>query len=386
MTQSQASSTQSPTAAGGHLGPVVDESGRHQRFEAGELAIVLSHYDLGVIERIQHFRRGSRRAPKLRITTRRGEYLLKRRAAGRDDPFRVAFTHGLQLHLAQRGFPVARLIGTRGQNNSMLQHGGRTYELFEYVTGRRYDRSSAEAEQSGVTLGELHRLLTDHRSKYEAPAGTFHGLSEIDARLAKIPETVAAVDPECDQKALADTCAFLGAAYREASERAGAAGYRQWPPCILHGDWHPGNLIYRDKVVISVLDFDSARMEPRMADVANAALQFSMKMTKPDAPESWPERLDVRRIRALLKGYDLAASKPVSADERQTLPWLIIEALILESVLPIAATGRFARLSGSSFLKMVERKVRCLQVDGTREATCCGCTARWSDRGTRRCL
>ena len=358
MTQSQASSTQSPTAAGGHLGPVVDESGRHQRFEAGELAIVLSHYDLGVIERIQHFRRGSRRAPKLRITTRRGEYLLKRRAAGRDDPFRVAFTHGLQLHLAQRGFPVARLIGTRGQNNSMLQHGGRTYELFEYVTGRRYDRSSAEAEQSGVTLGELHRLLTDHRSKYEAPAGTFHGLSEIDARLAKIPETVAAVDPECDQKALADTCAFLGAAYREAAERASAAGYRQWPPCILHGDWHPGNLIYRDKVVVSVLDFDSARLEPRMADLANAALQFSMKMGNAESPQTWPDGLSTRLVKNLLRGYNQAAPRPVTFEERRALPWLMIEALILESVAPIAAAGLFGQINGLTFLQMVERKVR----------------------------
>jgi hypothetical protein len=36
----------------------------------------------------------------------------------------------------------------------------------------------------------------------------------------------------------------------------------------------------------------------------------------------------------------------------------MIEALIAESVIPIAATGTFARMSGGDFLSMVQRKVR----------------------------
>src|SRR5437868_2120745 len=104
-----------------------------ERFDAHELALVLSHYDVGVIENLRPFPRGSRRSPKLRIRSHHGEYLLKRRAPGHDDPYRVAFAHDLQLHLAARGYPVPGLIGTRGENNSMLQLSGRVYELFNYV-------------------------------------------------------------------------------------------------------------------------------------------------------------------------------------------------------------------------------------------------------------
>ena len=39
------------------------------------------------------------------------------------------------------------------------------------------------------------------------------------------------------------------------------------------------------------------------------------------------------------------------------LPWLMIEALVLESVVPIAATGAFGGLSGRGFLRMIESKV-----------------------------
>jgi len=39
------------------------------------------------------------------LDTSTGVYLLKRRARGKDDPFRVAFCHDLQLYLTSRGFP-----------------------------------------------------------------------------------------------------------------------------------------------------------------------------------------------------------------------------------------------------------------------------------------
>jgi Ser/Thr protein kinase RdoA (MazF antagonist) len=71
----------------------------------------------------------------------------------------------------------------------------------------------------------------------------------------------------------------------------------------------------------------------------------------------WPDTLDVRRMKALVAGYHDEA-EPLSADELAAVPWLMVEALILESVMPIAATGRFGPLSGHAFLGMVERKVR----------------------------
>jgi Ser/Thr protein kinase RdoA (MazF antagonist) len=328
------------------------------RFGAPELGIVLSHYDLGVIKRIREFRRGSRRAPKLRLVAEKGDFVLKRRAPGRDDPYRVAFAHDLQLYLGDHGYPVPGLVGTRSDNNSMLQLGGRIYEMFRYVRGVRDDGSTGAAEQAGLALGWLHRLLKRYEPSYSPATGSYHAATGLTSALGQIPEMVAAAEPDQNQAGLGSRCAQLGELYHDAAERAEAAGIGQWPRRVLHGDWHPGNLLYRDGAIAAVLDFDSARVEPRVIDIANAALQFSMKMTSPDDPDRWPEALDVKRIRALLHGYEHAADAPLDADERRALPWLILEALILESVVPIAATGRFGRLSGAAFLRMVDRKAR----------------------------
>ena len=95
-----------------HIGPILDPRVRPMRFDPLELAKVLSHYDLGVIEQLRAYKRGSPRAPKVRIRTRRGDFLLKRRAPGRDDPYRVAFAQSIQLHLQRHGYPdlVPRIL------------------------------------------------------------------------------------------------------------------------------------------------------------------------------------------------------------------------------------------------------------------------------------
>jgi Ser/Thr protein kinase RdoA (MazF antagonist) len=341
-----------------HLGPRPDETHRREAFEARELAIVLSHYNLGVIQQMRDYPRGSRRAPKMRIRTKEGEFLLKRRAPGRDDPYRVAFAHRLQLHLAEHGFPVPRLIGTRDDNNSMAQVNGRVYEMFEFVRGEGFNGSNRASQYAGFTLARLHKLLGGHELIYNPPEGSYHASAGLHAHIAAIPRAVTTVDVNADETDLLETCSFLRQAYDEAVQRVTDLGFPQWRRVVNHGDWHPGNLIFREHQVIGVIDFDSARLEPRMSDVANGALQFAMVVGEPENPLTWPEGLDAGRIRAFMHGYDQGAAERLSEDEVLAMPWLIIEALVAESVVPIAATGSFARIPGAPFLSMIERKIR----------------------------
>jgi homoserine kinase type II len=344
-----------------HLGAVVDDDPKgRDRFDGPELAIVLSHYDLGVIRSIQEYLRGSRRSPKVRVTSDRGRFLLKRRAIGRDAPERVAFAHELQRRLAAEHYPVAGLVPVIRTRDTMLRHDERIYEMFEFVEGTRDDQSEAAAAEAGRALGRLHRILAHQRAGQELSDGTYHDAPGLDGALRRIPKTVGRLDPGASREALASICSFLGDVYRDAAHRAEAAGLTRWPDRAIHGDWHPGNLLFRDGRVVGVIDFDSARMAPRLIDVANGALQFSMIMNDPDEPDRWPDGLDVKRMRAMLRGYDHETDTALTDEECAALPWLILEALILESVIPIAEAGRFAHLDGAAFLRMTERKVRWL--------------------------
>ena len=62
---------------------VTRQDGGRERFSAEELAVVLSHFDIGIVESVTEYPRGSRKAPKLLIQSDQGKFLLKRRARGK---------------------------------------------------------------------------------------------------------------------------------------------------------------------------------------------------------------------------------------------------------------------------------------------------------------
>ena len=164
-------------------------SGDRERaqFAADELAIVLSHYDLGPIAEITPFKRGSRKSPKVFIKSGRGAFVLKRRAPGRDDPLKVAFCHLIQNHLARQGFPVPHLIPTARHKHSMVRYRQWTYELFRYVAGESYDQSTSETQDAGRVLGLCHKLLADYQTDYEPPLVGYHDSESVRSSLNHVP-------------------------------------------------------------------------------------------------------------------------------------------------------------------------------------------------------
>ena len=59
----------------------------------------------------------------------------------------------------------------------------------------------------------------------------------------------------------------------------------------------------------------------------------------------------------MVQAYDQFTTLPIMASERTIFPSLMIEALIVESVIPIHKSGSFGVIRGSTFLRMVERKL-----------------------------
>jgi homoserine kinase type II len=329
--------------------------GTREQFSAEELSIVLSHFDIGVIDSIVEFPRGSRKAPKLLIVSEQGKFLLKRRARGKDDPFKVAFTHALQLHLASKQFPLPHLIGTRKDNNSMLQWRNGVYELFEYIPGQTYPQTLEATFDSGRILALYHKLLEEFKSEWQPPSGSYHAATAVDSGLRAISAGV----PDTDEnREVTQLLAFLLATYRKSADIVQSLGIDNWPKQIVHADWHPGNMLFRDNRVVAVIDYDSARLLPRIIDVANGSLQFSI-IGGDDDVSKWPDYLDESRFKRFLRGYDEVML--LSQAEIRTIPMLMIEALIAEAVFPIAATGSFGKVEGMPFLQMVQRKIIWIQ-------------------------
>jgi Ser/Thr protein kinase RdoA (MazF antagonist) len=333
-------------------------TGLRERFSTEELAIVLSHFEIGVLDSIVEYPRGSRKAPKLLLVSDHGKFLLKRRARGKDDPFKVAFCHALQLNLAAKQFPLPHLIGTKRENNSMLQWRGAVYELFEYIPGQGYPQTLESTFDSGRVLGLYHKLLETFNSQWQPPSGSYHMAPSVETGLRAIPGILAATSQSRAEPDVSPIAEYLLDSYHNAAESCEALGIDTWPKQIVHADWHPGNMLFRDNHVVAVIDYDSARLLPRVVDIANGALQFSIIGGDEDVSR-WPDYVDESRFKRFLRGYDEVML--LSQAELRAIPWLMIEALIAEAVFPIAATGNFGRMEGVAFLQMVQRKIVWIQ-------------------------
>ncbi len=337
-----------------HLGMVAMPDTRvRETFEAEELACCLSHYDLGIVFGIKEFARGSRRAPKITIDSEKGRFLFKRRNRGVEEVKKVAFTHQIQLRLAEQNFPLPHLLGTREDNNSMLVFNDRIYEMQEYIVGSIYDGSVMETEQGGHALGLYHKLLMDFESDFDPVTASYHNAKAIHQSIQK---TAGALKPQLEfNQPLRDAIVFLQNAYYSCAETVNNLGLRDWPTQIVHGDWHPGNMLFQDHLVVAVIDYDTARLQQRVIDLANGALQFSIVGGGND-PLDWPDHLDMERFGRFLTGYD--SVNVITTDELRAIPYLMCEAMIAEAAVPIAQTGVFGRFNGDAFLMMIRKKVQ----------------------------
>jgi len=318
-------------------------------FSSEELAKVLSHYDIGVIHQVKPLTAGNRRAPKMVVVSEQGKFLVKRRPRGKDDLYRVAFAHAVQVRLTEKGFPVTSLFATRDEKNTLLQLNNHIYECFKFVSGVRYDGSSEATIDTGRQLAKFHQHLADFAYEWKPLKASFHDSASVRRHL----KMIGADKKSGTDKQMISTVEKLMSLYNNSSARVNQLGFDSWSQQVVHGDWHPGNMLFSAGRLVAVLDFDSVKLAAPITDLANGLLQFSIVGSRPN-PADWPDYLDQAKLVQFLDGY----RDVIKLDENKlgSLPDLMIETIIAEAVLPIAATGFFGNLSGGDFLKMICRK------------------------------
>jgi homoserine kinase type II len=317
-------------------------------FSSEELDAVLGHFDIGEVEQVKPLSAGGGRVPKIAIVSNQGKFLLKRRPKSKGLLQRLQFTHQVQEHLRKKALPVISLVHTAAAG-SFVQIDDRIYECFKFVTGVRYDGSADATIEAGRQLGKLHRTLADFKQHSGELGDGFHDSSTVRRGLKQTGSQKA---PK-PSKTLHVAAEQLMRLYNASSVRVNEFGFDSWPRQIVHGDWHPGNMLFWRHRLIAVLDFDSIRFAPKVTDLANGMLQFSIVGGRPN-PADWPAYLDQEKLEQFLHGYREVLR--IKKNQLNSLPDLMIETMIAEAILPVAATGSFGNLSGLDFLKMIQRK------------------------------
>lgn len=350
--------------------PPQDSSAASSRLTPEETDLLSAAFGLGVVNRCQAITRGAGTADKFALRSQRSDYLLKRRRYPSGDIEaaqalqRIRFRHALRQYLHAAGLPVEPYLRCRDTDSTVLVDHGCSYEVMRYVHGFEFDRSTQASRNAGATLAHLHRTLGTFPHHLTNRIITCHDSAPLEEWVQRLHMALSKGAPDgAEMRRLLD---LVRAHYRKAAERVDQQEYGRWPLALIHGDWHPGNLIFKDQRVISILDFEATGLAPRAIDVACGALHFSIQ-AHGDDPRRWPAHPDELRWYAFCAGYDeFDTDHQLSTAEVRALPWLMIEALITEAVGALSVTGRVGIVPARHMLEILARKIGWLEQHAPR--------------------
>lgn len=284
-----------------------------QQLSQREIDGVLQHYQTGPVHDVRELAEGSLYSPKVILESGRGKLLLKRRARGLDMPALVAFGHEVVLGCQAQGLCVPPLIGTEDDNSSFVQFEDQLYELFVYIEGSSFDRSNPNhAYAMGSLLVETHATMDHVRT-------TFPPASEPETIDLSRLNALKPIEHLLPPKLSDDVPRILGYAQELGQANASA-------PALVHGDWHPGNMIFRGDALVAVCDFDNTRIGSRLRELAQSLVHVSMVTPSPGqrSADVAPEP-DAVRLTSFWNGYQLAGGNAHARTAIGLMPGVMID-------------------------------------------------------------
>jgi len=182
----------------------------------------------------------------------RKRYVVKFYRPHRWSPEQIEEEHQFALELLADEVPVAAPLHFNG--NTLLRHNGFMYAVFPSLGGRQYETDNLDQmEWVGRYLGRIHQ--TGRRKPFSARPDM--GLNEYLFEPRELFEHTHLIPSALKKSFLSATDALIA----EVKLR----WHTDFQPLRLHGDCHPGNILWRDGPLF--VDLDDARNGPAIQDI-----------------------------------------------------------------------------------------------------------------------
>ena len=218
----------------------------------------------------------------------------------------TAYEMALVDALCERGVPTAAVISTAGGELPFVE--GHPALLFERIPGSVQQKPEYPLGSIGAALAQIHQVQIDCSLGVEGHF-TFDEMCMI-----WLPQFSTYLGNPGHEPAIAEALqALLPAVERLNPGPNRATLYGRSPSVHCHGDVTPKNVIVVGGDA-RFFDFNNAFFGPRMADVIDGALEFSLA-------DKYIDLADFGRFDAFIEAYDRGSS--LNPEERADIPrWL----------------------------------------------------------------
>jgi homoserine kinase type II len=322
-------------------------------------------YDLGPWESVEILPGG--KSDHYRLIAGSGEYAIRRSHSSKT-PADIRFEHELVAHLRDNGFPAPVVVPTVSGDTCVAVDGD-LYGVSLFVDGSGYEAGNAEhLRESARALAEYHRISASFRPLSSRSQEPF--LNEIlRERLTEMPPPEAIsdfADAYADHDLqIPDLLESLFYALEKSEEVLGLLDwlYPKLPMLTIHGGCRRGSAIFSGDRLITMLDFDSARYEARVLDLAIALHDFAKVFGEHGSPD-FKVPLDLEVVSGFL-GAHLQAN-PLEPAEVEALPALLAARPLKRAIGKYRSMIEEARVSQGHVRKTAQEvaRVRWLESHG----------------------
>lgn len=271
-----------------------------------------------------------------------------------DQIARIEFELGFSSLMEQAGFPlIPNVVPTVSGKLVAIGEEHKCYSLTEFIQADKafnWTESTWNREHNyaaGLTLCDFHQhsrisvdMLMTNEQRLNLPNMAPPLGSELLSQFEAALRTAAgAFDGTNGSKLDEDELLPLRLALDNADDllnrvrRAIALlpTVRDVPGLLVHGDYHPGNLLFRNTEVKALLDMDYLQLGSPFYDLGYGALLFS------GLSQQQPEVIEMSMVKSFIEGYNEQAlrssRKPHSLEIPATVndlqPWLTLAALVV---------------------------------------------------------
>jgi len=332
--------------------------------------VVTGEYDLGEVVRVEPILGGTENL-SFGVVTRgeageRHDFVRKYKFGTVEREIR--YEHALVRHIGSKGFDLAAKVfetrhGDTVVTREELRDGERVerfFAVYEMLGGENAYTwtenrcTDAEYEDGARVLARFHAAAHDFD-----PGGLYREQPPIMDFLATLPQTFRDLAARSTGTRYDMYFAERLPGILEAVERGLALGpeLEGLPRCPVFCDYHPGNLKWRDQKAVGLFDFDWAKLDYRVFDVAVGLVYFCSSWEDADDREM---RLD--KIKVFLDAYQdeaarLGAPGPMGDDELAVLPRMLAIAALYVINWDIVAYYKERRPNDDEFLFFLEHNV-----------------------------
>lgn len=256
---------------------------------------VLSYYDLGDPLRAWPAERGCVNVGWV-IETMAGRCFLKRYHPSLRNASVIYAQHTLVEHLRRSGFPAPAVLATI-TGDTLLMLNGEFYEVQEHIEGGDYDRQNpAHLQEAALVLGRYHTQTAGFRT-LALRQGDLYGPVFLRRNLGKLVTTW-----RLEYNPIFRSSIRKLASHADDLEIA-FTSHGALPHLAIHGDYYADNLLYRDDRIVGVVDYDKARWQPRVVELAEALIYFASPEPAALRHIVYPGPLEWERLERFLRSY-----------------------------------------------------------------------------------